>query len=116
HLCTPQGRLRAYVSSMSYIGRLFSSSGALFSREQVSVAAHWFPQARGEDYETIARVSSGGAFGRAPFDELFMLGLERDNDLPLRGHIGTRDGKKGSAPIGRRYILTNFELLKNIYR
>jgi len=35
-------------------------------------------------YETIARVSSGGAFGRAPFDELFMLGLERDNDLPLR--------------------------------
>jgi tetratricopeptide (TPR) repeat protein len=112
----PQRRLRADVFAMSEIGRLFSRSGGLFSRQQVSVAAHWFPRARGDDYETIARVSSGGAFGRAPFDELFMLGLERDNDLPLRGHIGTRDGKKGSAPIGRRYFLTNFEVLKRIYR
>jgi len=112
----PERRLSANVSAMSEVGRLFSGSGGLFSRQQVSVAAHWFPQARGEDYETIARLSSGGAFGRTPFDELFMVGLERDNDLPLLGHIGTRDGKKGSAPIGHRYILTNFELLKNIYR
>ena len=39
--------------------------------------------------------------GKFPFDELFMLGLERDNDLEMRGHIGTRDGRKGSAPLGR---------------
>jgi hypothetical protein len=88
----------------------------MFSRDQVSFTVHWLPQARGEDWETIARVSSGGAFGRTPFDELFSLGLERDNDLPLRGHTGTRDGKKGSAPIGRRYVLANFELLKRVYQ
>jgi hypothetical protein len=112
----PEKRLSANVSAMSEIGRLFSDSGGLFSRAQVSVAMRWFPRSRGDDYETIVRVSSGAAFGRTPFDELFILGLERDNDLPLRGHIGTRDGKKGSAPIGRRYVLTNFELFKSVYR
>jgi hypothetical protein len=44
-----------------------------------------------------------------------MLGLERDNDLPLRAHIGTRDGRKGSAPIGRDYFLHSWEADKNLY-
>lgn len=44
-----------------------------------------------------------------------MLGLERDNDLLMRAHIGTRDGRKGSAPLGRRYVLVNSEMDKNIY-
>ena len=61
----------------------------------------WLPTARGDDYETLARVRAGKTFGDLPFDELFMLGLERDNDLWLRGHIGTRDGRKGSAPLGQ---------------
>jgi hypothetical protein len=45
-----------------------------------------------------------------PFDELFILGLERDNDLWLRAHIGTADGKKGSAPLGSRFALSNWQL------
>jgi len=44
-----------------------------------------------------------------------MLGLERDNDLWMRGHIGTRDGRKGSAPLGRNYFLSNWEADKNVY-
>ncbi len=44
-----------------------------------------------------------------------MLGLERDNDLPMRAHIGTRDGRKGSAPLGRNYFLATWEADKNIY-
>ena len=44
-----------------------------------------------------------------------MLGLERDNDLWLRGHPGTRDGRKGSAPLGRTYFLSNWELDKNLF-
>jgi hypothetical protein len=44
-----------------------------------------------------------------------MLGLERDNDLWMRGHIGTRDGRKGSAPLGRNYFLSNWEAEKNVY-
>jgi hypothetical protein len=37
--------------------------------------------------------------------------------IPLGGcaHIGTRDGLKGSAPLGREYLLENWELNKNIY-
>ena len=33
----------------------------------------------------------------------------------MRAHIGTRDGLKGSAPLGREYFLENWELNKNIY-
>jgi hypothetical protein len=50
-----------------------------------------------------------------PFDELFQLGIERDNDLWLRGHAGTSHGQKGAAPLGRRYFLANWETDKNVY-
>jgi hypothetical protein len=43
------------------------------------------------------------------------LGVERDNDLWLRGHSGTLDGRKGRAPLGRRYVLLNSEVNKTIY-
>ena len=78
-----------------------------------SVSWRWFPQVRGDDYETTQQLRAGKIFGQAPFDELFILGLERDNDLPMRAHIGTRDGRKGSAPLGREYFLHNWELDKN---
>jgi hypothetical protein len=61
------------------------------------------------------RIRVGNIFGEIPFDELFMLGLERDNDLPMRAHVGTRDGRKGSAPLGRKYFLSNWEMDKNLY-
>jgi hypothetical protein len=61
------------------------------------------------------RVRGGGIAGDVSFDELFMLGIERDNDLWMRAHVGTRDGRKGSAPLGRRYFLTNSEIDKNVY-
>jgi hypothetical protein len=33
----------------------------------------------------------------------------------MRAHVGTRDGRKGSAPLGRNYFLSNTEIDKNIY-
>jgi hypothetical protein len=51
-----------------------------------------------------------------PFDELFMLGFDRDNDLWMRGHPGLRDGEKGNAPLGRNYVLVNAETDKIVYR
>jgi hypothetical protein len=53
--------------------------------------------------------------GNAPLDELFMLTYDRDYDLPLRGHSSTIDGKRGSAPIGRRYALANVDFYKTIW-
>jgi hypothetical protein len=50
-----------------------------------------------------------------PLDFLYELGVERDNDLWMRGHDGTVDGRKGNAPLGRRYVLWNSELSKNVY-
>ena len=77
--------------------------------------ARWFPQPSGDVYEATQRFRAGHTFGRAPFDELFMLGVERDNDLWLRGLIGTRDGRKGSSPLGDSYALSNTDLQRRFY-
>ena len=97
-------------------GRMFSNTGNLFTRGQGSIHARWLPQARGDDYELNAQLRAGTAQGPVPFDELFMLGVERDSDLWLRGHAGTLDGKKGGSPIGRNYLLANWDIQKQIYR
>lgn len=95
--------------------RLWSTPQRAFARVQPAFDVHWFPQAKGDDYETRWRLRGGETLGQVPFDELLMLGLERDNDLWLRAHIGTRDGRKGSAPLGRDYFLENLETDKNLY-
>jgi tetratricopeptide (TPR) repeat protein len=100
----------------SQAGRIWSQPSHAFEKLQGSARLHWFPQAQGDDYELQHQIRAGKTFGDVPFDELFMLGLERDNDLWMRGHIGTRDGRKGSAPLGRNYFLSNWEADKNVYR
>jgi len=116
-LRSPEHRLRISSALFSSAGRLWSQSGESFEKAQASLEAHWLPQLRGDDYETSWRARAGKTFGELPFDELFMLGLERDNDpaLWIRGHIGTRDGRKGSAPLGRDYFLASWETDKNLY-
>ena len=73
------------------------------------------PKARGDDYEILSRLRGGDTFGDVALDQLFQLGVERDNNLWLRGHPGTRDGRKGRAPLGRRYLLLNSELYRTVY-
>ena len=114
-LRVPESRFIARTSVSSQAGRIWSEPAQSFFKLQSSLTGHWFPQTRGDDFEMYARIGAGKTFGKAPFDELFMLGLERDNDLWLRAHIGTRDGRKGSAPLGRSYFLMNWELDKNLY-
>jgi len=59
-------------------------------------------------------------FGRrdrrqATLDELFELGIERDNDLWLRGHAGTIDGRKGRS--ARTTIFSRkWEIDKNLFQ
>jgi tetratricopeptide (TPR) repeat protein len=111
----PERRFVVSAQAASDAARLWSQPSQSFEKLTGSIGWHWFPQASGDDYETSQRLSAGKTFGQVPFDDLFILGLERDNDLPLRGHIGTRDGRKGSAPLGRNYLLENWELNKNLY-
>jgi hypothetical protein len=111
----PEKRMTFEGEVNSQAGRLWSTPSDSFEKLEGSARFHWFPQAQGDDYEIQHTIKSGGTFGHVPFDELFMLGVERDNDLWMRGHTGTRDGKKGSAPLGENYFLSNWEADKNVY-
>jgi hypothetical protein len=111
----PERRFTVDAAASSEAARLWSNNSQTFEKLTGLLGWHWFPQVSGDDYETSQQLRAGKTFGQPPFDELFILGLERDNDLPLRAHIGTRDGRKGSAPLGRNYLLENWEINKNIY-
>jgi tetratricopeptide (TPR) repeat protein len=111
----PDRRFTLTTSASSETTRLWSSPPHLFEKLQGSALAHWFPQAQSNTWEVSQRVCAGGLMGTSPFDELFMLGVERDNDLWLRGHIGTRDGKKGSSPLGTDYFLSSSDLDRRVY-
>lgn len=112
---SPEKRLTISSSGNSQAGRLWSQPGQSFEKVQGTVTMHWFPRVKGDDYEMLWRAHAGKTFGQIPFDELFMLGVDRDNDLPLRAHIGTRHGQKGSAPLGRNYFLSNWDSDKHVY-
>src|SRR5713226_5972453 len=96
-------------------GREFADGLGPFAALRGSLRGHWFPRAKGDDYEMQVQLRAGGVAGKSTLDELFQLGVERDNPLWLRGHAGTFDGRKGSAPLGRRFFLANWEMDKNIY-
>ena len=102
-------------SAEARAGREFADGLGPFATLRGSLRAHWFPRSQGDDYEMQGQIRAGGTAGKATLDELFQLGIERDNDLWLRGHAGTFDGRKGAAPLGRRFFLANWELDKNIY-
>jgi tetratricopeptide (TPR) repeat protein len=111
----PERRFQLNAGATGGVARLWSPNPENFEKLTGSIGWQWFPQARGDDYATAQTVRAGKTFGQAPFDELFILGLERDNDLLMRAHIGTRDGRKGSAPLGSEYFQQNWELDKNLY-
>ena len=111
----PDRRLTIETSASSQLARIWSEPAHAFAKLQGGILAHWFPKAEGDDYEAQSQIRAGATAGQPPFDELYMLGMERDNDLWMRAHVGTRDGRKGSAPLGRRYFLSNSEIDKNLY-
>ena len=111
----PERRLTVSSGISTQLARTWSQPSQTFAKLQISLDTHWFPRASGDDYEMQSKVRGGWTFGQTPFDELFSLGVESDNDLWLRGHVGTRDGRKGNAPMGRSYFLSNWELDKNVY-
>jgi tetratricopeptide (TPR) repeat protein len=120
-LDVPERRLTITADANSSLARLWPSqshlSGAthLFGKLQGSATAHWFPQAQGDVYEAQQRLRAGRIFSAAPVDELYLIGMERDTDLWLRGHLGTRDGRKGSSPLANNYFLANSDFYRRVY-
>ena len=115
-LTLPEKRLTLDWSASAQLGKLFAQPSERFVKTQEDVSLQWFPfSQRRNDYETKARLRLGKSFGRLPFDDLFILGLDRDTDLQLRGHPAIQSGRKGAAPMGRAYALMNAEFAKRLY-
>jgi len=114
-LNVPERRFILAGSAREDAVRQWSTPQTSFTRLRGELVARWLPQPQGDDYAMEDHLRAGRTFGAVPFDELLMLGLERDNDLPLRAHIGTRDGRKGSAPLGRNYLANSWELDKRLW-
>jgi hypothetical protein len=112
----PERRFTLGTSAEARAGREFARDLGPFATMRGALHAHWFPRSQGNDYEMNAQIRAGALAGKTTLDELFQLGIERDNDLWLRGHAGTVGGRKGAAPLGRRYFLANWEMDKNVYQ
>ena len=112
----PERRFTLESGAKAEFGTFFESPVGRYERLEGSLAGHWFPKARGDDYELQSQLRAGKTFGQVPFDELFMLGFERDNDLWMRGHPDLTNDQKGSAPLGRNFVLENSEIDKIAYR
>ena len=114
-LRVPERRFTLDATAAAHVGRGFADALGPFGSLGAGLKAHWLPQARGDDYEFIMQLRAANTFGDVPLDQLFELGLDRDNDLWLRGHRAFIDGRKGGAPLGRRYALLNSEFSKIVY-
>jgi tetratricopeptide (TPR) repeat protein len=112
----PERRMIVSSTVSSEAGRIWSQPSHPFEKLQGTLRFHWFPRPEGDDYEMLHQLKLGKTWGDVPFDELYMLGVLGDNDLWMRAHIATRDGKKGSAPLGRSYFLSNWEIDKTLHR
>jgi len=112
----PERRFTLDTSAELEAGREFATVLGPSGTLRGALRLNWFPLAKGDDYQIEGRIRAGATAGKVSIDRLFQLGVERDNDLWLRGHRGTTGGRKGAAPLGRRYFLANWEMDKNIYR
>ncbi|HEV2297979.1 MAG TPA: hypothetical protein VGR72_05635 [Candidatus Acidoferrales bacterium] len=115
-LYLPDYRVTVDSSATGSFGKNFARTLGAFGSTVGSVTLRWYPEARGDDYETTLRMRAGGATGHETVDQLFQLGIERENDLWLHGIAGTRGGRKGTAPMGREFLLWNLESNKSLYR
>ena len=109
----PEYRFRTTVSFNAETARNFSTAQAS-SKLQGRTKIAWSP-GQTNDLEILQRISIGKNFGSVPFDEIFTLGLDPNNDLFLRAHLVARDGRKGNVPIGSSYFLSNSEIDKTAY-
>lgn len=86
-----------------------------FGKFQAGTRLQW---ALGETHplEIHSALIAGASAGQLPFNELYALGMGRDNDLWIRGHTAEYNGRKGNAPMGDRYVLTQLDGLQTVYR
>lgn len=112
----PERRLTVDGGASVRFGTHFGSSLGADSRLRGFLSLRWLPHASGDDIEVEALMRGGRTFGRISFDELSVLGFDRDTRLWLRGHSNLEEGQKGNAPLGSNYLLFNFDYLTRIFQ
>jgi predicted double-glycine peptidase len=88
-------------------GKLFSASNERYGKVTTDVSLHW--------HELKSEVRWGRTLGQAPFDERFVVGVERDSEFWLRGHSATLDGRKRTLNAVRAFLITNSDIQKHIF-
>ncbi|MCC6262180.1 MAG: hypothetical protein IT169_01275 [Bryobacterales bacterium] len=111
----PFRRITATASGAGSFER-YLATGSNIYRAEGAITLTWQPAANGDDGRTRLRVAAGALRGQPALPELFNIGMERDGGIPLRGHIGTQHGHKGSALYGDRYLASNLEVSKTLAR
>ncbi|MBV9081180.1 MAG: hypothetical protein JOZ62_00780, partial [Acidobacteriaceae bacterium] len=113
----PDRRLRVGGFASLRAGHIFTMTPSRLVASDAGLHSTWFPQAKDDKYRVFLRARTGKMFGNAPLDELYMLGMERDNgrDFWLRGIVGTANGRKGNAPLGREYVIAQGDLERRMF-
>jgi hypothetical protein len=109
----PARRISVTTGTRIGLGSIADGQGTLYGRAESATEVRW---TSGENWNFQTQLSAGALGGKAPFDELYIFGVERDNDLVFRGTRNDRDGRKGSAPLGDRYWLSSTDLIRRVAR
>jgi len=88
-------------------GKLCAANRLRFAKATSRVSFRW--------HEITSDLRLGRAIGQIPFDERFILGLDRDSDLWLRGHSAVLQGRKNAANAAQSYAVTNSDFQKTIH-
>jgi tetratricopeptide (TPR) repeat protein len=111
----PERRVHVDATGDLDAGRVLTGASSPFATVTGDLSGTWLPEAKGDRWTVSARLRSGKTWGSVPFDQFFMLGMERDNDLWFRGDSGDRDGRKGNAPLGTEYALAQIEIDRTLW-
>jgi predicted double-glycine peptidase len=85
-------------------GKLFGITPARFAKAVNATSLRW--------RSVTSELRLGSATGQVPFDERFIIGLDRDSDLWMRAHPATVDGRKNALNTSRAFMLTNSDFQK----
>ena len=110
----PERRLQVDAWTELRTGRMLTRFPSRLVGVESGAGAHWKPMARTEKYSVAAEMRSGVLFGNATLDELFTLGMERDNDLWLRGHVGTLFAFRRRYGVGRAIAAPQIGVAKRL--
>jgi len=100
----PSEKLSVDSSVSIEAGRLFGPDSMRFAKVVNAASLRW--------KSVTSQVRLGRDLGQVPFDERFVIGLERDSDLLLRAHSATVNGRKNASNTSRSFVLTNSDFQK----